>query len=74
MTRRAVGLALLVLVAPLAPAGCVPVAAWDRERLARPEMSDAAHPEAAGFDAHLRGAREAALDPAAAGGGGCGCN
>ncbi len=54
--------------------GCVPVAAWQRERLAQPAMQDTPFPESAAFDAHVRGARESALDPAASGGGGCGCN
>lgn len=69
--RRSV--AFFLAVALGVPA-CVPVAAWDRERLAHPAMGDSAHEACAGFDAHVRGARESALDPATAGGGGCGCN
>jgi hypothetical protein len=63
-----------IVVVVLLAGGCVPVAAWDRERLARPEMAESARPEADAFDAHVRGAREAALEPGASGGGGCGCN
>jgi hypothetical protein len=65
---RLIALAFLVL------SGCVPVAAWQRERLAAPSMQDAARPECAAFDGHVRGARESALDLGASGGGGCGCN
>jgi hypothetical protein len=65
---------VVAVVASLGSGACVPVAAWDRGRLAHPEMSDAPNQECAGFDAHLTGAREAALEPSAAGGGGCGCN
>jgi len=64
---------LLVLLVGTA-SGCVPVAAWDRGSLAHPAMADSAQPDSTAFDAHLAGAREAALDPAGAGGGGCGCN
>jgi hypothetical protein len=53
---------------------CVPVAAWQRERLAHPAMQDTPRAECAAFDGHVRGARETALDPSASGGGGCGCN
>jgi len=53
---------------------CVPVPAWSRGRLAHPAMADPAQAECAGFDGHLAGARESALEPSAAGGGGCGCN
>lgn len=67
---RARAVALLFVLAT----GCVPVAAWQRERLAQPAMQDTRLPEGAAFDAHVRGARESALDPAASGGGGCGCN
>lgn len=65
---------LLVLSLALCVEACVPVAAWDRGRLAHPEMADAPNEQCAGFDGHLTGAREAALEPSAAGGGGCGCN
>lgn len=54
--------------------GCATVRPWERERLAHPAMSEQPDPEAAGFDAHVAGARESALDPSASGGGGCGCN
>lgn len=54
--------------------GCATVPAWRRELLALPAMAEAPDAEGAAFDAHVRGAREAALDSSASGGGGCGCN
>ena len=54
--------------------GCVPVRPWERETLAHPAMAEQTDPEGDTFEAHVAGAREAALDPGAAGGGGCGCN
>lgn len=54
--------------------GCATVRPWERERLAHPAMADDPDPEASAFDGHVAGARDAALDPAASGGGGCGCN
>ena len=73
MRRGTRALALGVALA-LSFAACAPLAPWRRGRLAHPAMADAPDPEGAAFDAHLRGAREPALDPGAAGGGGCGCN
>lgn len=64
----------LLLSLALALAGCASVPPWRRGRLAHPAMADTLDPEGAAFDAHWRGAREPALDPGAAGGGGCGCN
>ena len=58
----------------LALGGCATVAPWERERLAHPAMRPGTETERAEFDAHIAGARESALDPGAAGGGGCGCN
>lgn len=74
MSRGAARSVLLVLAWTTSLGACVPIPAWDRERLAHPAMRDAAHAECAGFDAHVRAARESALEPATAGGGGCGCN
>ena len=53
---------------------CATVRPWERERLAHPAMADDPDPEGERFEGHVRGAREAALDPGASGGGGCGCN
>ena len=71
---RAVLAVLLGIWLAVAVAACAPVAPWRRGRLAHPAMSDTPDAAGAAFDGHLRGAREAALDPSSAGGGGCGCN
>lgn len=65
---------LLLVVGVVSLVGCGTVPPWRRGRLAHPAMADSCDPEGAAFDAHWRGAREPALDPAGAGGGGCGCN
>jgi hypothetical protein len=67
---RALGVVLVLACA----AGCAPVRAWERGTLARPSMAAEPDPERAAFEEHIAAAREAALSPAAAGGGGCGCN
>ena len=69
MTRAATLIVLMAL-----GGGCATVSPWERERLAHPAMDEETDPEAAAFDGHLAGAREAALDPGSSGGGGCGCN
>ena len=53
---------------------CAHVPAWKKEKLAHRAMADTMDPEAKAVAAHIAGAREAALDPDASGGGGCGCN
>lgn len=64
------GLALAFVLA----AGCATVHPWERELLAQPAMAERIDPDASAFDAHTDAARESAIDPASAGGGGCGCN
>lgn len=67
-------IAALTVLAALLAGGCATVQPWQRERLASPAMAPVPEPERAAFDAHVAGARESALDPGGAGGGGCGCN
>jgi hypothetical protein len=69
VSARALPLLLLVGLC-----GCAHVPAWERERLAHPAMQESADPEAEAFDHHVHGAREAAVEPGAVAGGGCGCN
>lgn len=68
---KRVGVLVAVL---LCCGGCATVQPWERERLAHPAMADDPDPDASAFDAHVAGARDAALDPSSSGGGGCGCN
>ena len=64
----------LALAGSSVATGCATVRPWEREALAAPAMAEEPSPEGAAFDAHFAGAREGALDPGTAGGGGCGCN
>lgn len=66
--------ALAWMILATLTSSCATVQAWERERLANPAMADVPDPERAAFDSHIAGARESALDPGSAGGGGCGCN
>ena len=65
---------LAVCAAGLGMIGCATVAPYEREALSRRPMRTDADPEGDAVRAHVAGAREAALDPGASGGGGCGCN
>ncbi len=53
-------------------AGCGPVRAIDRGRLAHPTMT--ADEISIGLDGHVRAVSEGATGGLAGGGGGCGCN
>ena len=63
-----------VAICAVAAPGCATVAPYERETLSRRSMRVDADPEGDAVRAHVAGAREAALDPGASGGGGCGCN
>jgi hypothetical protein len=71
---RAVAAALLLAAAPLAAGGCAPVAPWEREILARPEMAFDPDPLETKRSQHIYFSKEASLPGGGAGGGGCGCN
>ena len=74
MTSSCKALSVSLCLAALAASGCVSVRPWQRETLSHPAMAEQTDLEADTFDAHVAGAREAALDPGSGGGGGCGCN
>lgn len=65
-----------VLAACLALQGCasVGVEPWQRDVLARPEMSLDANPIDAAIDDHIYFSKEASSGGRGFGGGGCGCN
>lgn len=67
---------LSVLIAYLALQGCasVGVEPWQRDVLARPEMSLDASPVDAAIDDHIYFSKEASSGGRGFGGGGCGCN
>ncbi len=58
----------------LALTGCVPVKAWERGDLARPEMAFEPDPMLAGYRRHVEFSKEAASGGPVLSGGGCGCN
>jgi len=67
--------ALVVLGAVLLASGCAStVQPWERDVLARPEMSLDADPLDATIDDHIYFSKEASSGGRGFGGGGCGCN
>jgi hypothetical protein len=54
--------------------GCVHVAPYEREDLARPGMDTEREAAEMGFQAHVQDSREGATGGAGSTGGGCGCN
>jgi hypothetical protein len=65
--------ALLALLLSLST-GCARVKPWERDALARRDMSWDSDPLYNALQGHIRFSKEAALPSAASGGGGCGCN
>ena len=68
--------ALLSIATLLVLSGCssVGVQPWERDVLARPEMSLDANPLDAAIDDHIYFSKEASSGGRGFGGGGCGCN
>jgi uncharacterized protein DUF4266 len=64
---------LLCLIV-LALGGCAAVQPWERDVLARPEMSLDNAPLDAAIDDHIYFSKEASSGGRGFGGGGCGCN
>lgn len=58
----------------LALSGCATVQPWERDVLARPEMSLDANPLEAATDDHIYFSKEGSSGGRGFGGGGCGCN
>ncbi len=58
----------------LALTGCAGVQPWERDVLARPEMSLDTAPLDAAIDEHIYFSKEASSGGRGFGGGGCGCN
>ena len=63
-----------VFVVVWALSGCTTVQPWERDVLARPEMSLDANPLDAAIDDHIYFSKEASSGGRGFGGGGCGCN
>jgi hypothetical protein len=64
----------LLSIAVLLLGGCTVVEPWERDVLARPEMSLDASPLDAAIDDHIYFSKEASSGGRGFGGGGCGCN
>jgi len=65
---------VLFCIVLLALAGCAGVQPWERDVLARPEMSLDDAPLDAAIDDHIYFSKEASSGGRGFGGGGCGCN
>ena len=63
-----------LLVMGFALCACAQVQPWERDVLARPEMSLDADPLDAAIDDHIYFSKEASSGGQGFGGGGCGCN
>ena len=74
--KRRVLLAMTLALAVMSLQGCthLGVEPWQRDVLARPEMSLDAHPLDAAIDDHIYFSKEASSGGRGFGGGGCGCN
>jgi Domain of unknown function (DUF4266) len=67
----------ILLAATFTLAGCAtlqPPKAWEKDRLARPEMQFDADPLDAKLTQHIYDSKESATGGNGVGGGGCGCN
>lgn len=69
---KMVGIAVIALV--LSGCSSLGVQPWERDVLARPEMSLDADPLDAAIDDHIYFSKEASSGGRGFGGGGCGCN
>lgn len=67
---------LMLLLLALTLAGCAttPPTAWERGRLAKPEMAWDPDAQAAAYRSHAYTSKEQATGGASVGGGGCGCS
>ncbi len=65
---------ILLVALALSASGCTTVQPWERDVLARPEMSLDANPLDAAIDDHIYFSKEASSGGRGFGGGGCGCN
>ena len=69
---KMLGIAVISLV--ISGCGSLGVQPWERDVLARPEMSLDAEPLDAAIDDHIYFSKEASSGGRGFGGGGCGCN
>jgi len=74
--RRAAGLALAVSALALLTSGCASFGPkpWEKDLMARKEMSVSPYPLVAAADDHIYFSKEASSGGRGFAGGGCGCN
>jgi hypothetical protein len=72
--RARISMSLLLMIAILAGHGCAAVQPWERDVLAKPEMSLDADAVTNGLDEHIYFSKESSSGGRGFGGGGCGCN
>ncbi|MGB5326189.1 MAG: DUF4266 domain-containing protein [Pseudomonadales bacterium] len=72
--RKGISLLLLLWIAMLVGPGCATVQPWERDVLAKPEMSLDADAVTNGLDEHIYFSKESSSGGRGFGGGGCGCN
>jgi hypothetical protein len=64
----------MVVLLGLTACASEPVKPWQKEHLARPDMSPEADPASIRFMEHIYFSREGTSGGSGSGGGGCGCN
>jgi hypothetical protein len=76
MRKRVVlaGGSLLLLLTMSALSGCASVQPWEKQNLAKPEMTFEGDRLDTGYTEHIYSSKEASSGGAGVGGGGCGCN
>lgn len=72
--RRSLALVVLALAIVASTSGCVRVKPWERDLLARRDMSWEPDALEAKREAHVYFSKEASMPGGSGGGGGCGCN
>jgi hypothetical protein len=70
--RTLVALGCLISLTNLS--GCATVQPWEKQNLAKPEMTFEGDKLETGYTEHIYSSKEAASGGAGVGGGGCGCN
>lgn len=68
------GASLLALLTMSGLSGCSSVQPWEKQNLAKPEMTFERDPLDTGYTEHIFSSKEAASGGSGVGGGGCGCN
>jgi hypothetical protein len=76
MTKGVVlaGGALLALITMSGLSGCSSVQPWEKQNLAKPEMTFEGDKLGTGYTEHIYSSKEGSSGGAGVGGGGCGCN